>query len=417
VPLREATLLLPASMSSEPRGRFPFVAQLLAAVVGGAALGLAFGPRVAFLGEIGVLIVRLLKALATPLVFFAVTESCATAVIPPKKGLKLVALCLFNAAVAGALAVTMALVVRPGEHFDATALLESAGPKPEVPNASLSPLATLGQLVPTSLATLFVENNVLALVVLALLFGTALRKLRSEGSGETLMAAVHEGFRLLVIVLGWVVKVVPLAVFGVLAKVVGTTGFSVFASLGLLVLTVSAGLLLHVFVYYAVILRLGSGRKPGAFFRAGTPALLTALTTGSSMATLPVTLKTLELRIGVSQESARLAAIVGTNFNNDGIMLYEVVAAIFVAQASGIALSPASLVGLGATSALAAAGIAGVPEAGLITLALVLAAARLPITLLPVLLTVDWFLGRLRAATNVASDMTIATVLDGRRTN
>jgi Na+/H+-dicarboxylate symporter len=114
----------------------------------------------------------------------------------------------------------------------------------------------------------------------------------------------------------------------------------------------------------------------------------------------------------VSPGSARLAACVGTNFNNDGIMLYEVVAALFVARLSGIALSSGDTFSLCVTSALAASGIAGVPEAGFITLSLVLSSVHLPVEALPIILTVDWMLGRLRAATNVTSDLVIALLLD-----
>jgi DAACS family dicarboxylate/amino acid:cation (Na+ or H+) symporter len=253
---------------------------------------------------------------------------------------------------------------------------------------------------------------VLAVVLLAVIFGAALRSLKTQGAGTTAINLVGDGFQLLTLVLGWVVKLVPLAIFGVVAKVVGTTGFGLFASLGKLVLTVSCGLLLQVFGWYSLLLVVLARRNPVSFFRAVNEPLLTALSAGSSMATLPVTLATLERRLKVSPASARLAACIGTNFNNDGIMLYEVVAALFVAQLSGIELSAGQTFALAATSALAAAGIAGVPEAGLITLSLVLHAAKLPLAVLPVLLSVDWLLGRLRAATNVASDLTIATVLD-----
>jgi Na+/H+-dicarboxylate symporter len=153
-------------------------------------------------------------------------------------------------------------------------------------------------------------------------------------------------------------------------------------------------------------------RSPVAFFRAAGGALATALGTGSSMATLPVTLRTLEEDLHVSHGSARLAACVGTNFNNDGIMLYEVVAALFVAEINGIHLGLGQKLQLAVTSALAAAGIAGVPEAGLITLSLVLSSVGLPLSSLPVLLTVDWLLGRFRAMTNVTSDLLVATILD-----
>jgi Na+/H+-dicarboxylate symporter len=257
-----------------------------------------------------------------------------------------------------------------------------------------------------------VRNQVLAVVLLAVIVGVALRRLRAQGTGHRLTELVGEGFKLLTLVLGWVVDLVPLAVFGVLARIVGTTGFGLFASLGKLVATVAFGLFVHVAVWYTLLVVVGARRDPRVFYRAAAPAMLTALSTGSSMATLPVTLKTLEDKLGVSPASARLAACIGTNFNNDGIMLYEVVAALFVAQLAGIHLSAGQTAAMAATSALAAAGIAGVPEAGLITLSLVLHASNLPLTALPVLLSVDWLLGRLRATTNVASDLTVATVLD-----
>jgi Na+/H+-dicarboxylate symporter len=395
---------------SDAKRRVPLVVWILAAIAAGIATGLVLGRSAAPLGEIGAIVVRLLKALATPLVFFAIVDSLVHASLPAKQGVRLLGLCLLNAAVAGVLAVTLGAVVKPGAGVTVTLTADAhvpAGPAPRFDLAS-----ALGDIIPESVAGPFVRNQVLAVVLLAVIVGVALRRLRAQGSGERLTELVGEGFKLLTLVLGWVVDLVPLAIFGVLAKIVGTTGFGLFASLGKLVATVAFGLLVHVTVWYTALLVLVARRSPLAFYRAAGPALLTALSTGSSMATLPVTLDTLEKKLKVSPASARLAACIGTNFNNDGIMLYEVVAALFVAQLAGIPLSAGQTAAMAATSALAAAGIAGVPEAGLITLSLVLHASNLPLTALPVLLSVDWLLGRLRATTNVASDLTLATVLD-----
>jgi Na+/H+-dicarboxylate symporter len=395
-------------MSSAAGRRVPLLVQILLGLVLGSLLGTLFGARVAWLGDLGTLVVRLLKALATPLVFFAITDSLMRGELPGGKGLRLLALCLVNAAVAGTVAVSLALLVQPGRGA-------SFGPAPPssataqtgghgAPHVDLS--TGLAELVPESLAGPFVQNQVLTVVLMAIATGAALRRLRLRGTGERLA-------ELLGLVLGWVVQLVPLAVFGVVARAVGTIGFGVFSSLGKLIVTVGSGLLLHVALWYSLILVFVARRNPLAFFRRATEPLLTALSTGSSMATVPVTLRTLEGPLGVSPMSARLAALIGTNFNNDGIMLYEVAAALFIAQAHGLSLGPGQLALLCGTSALAAAGIAGVPEAGLITLSLVLTSAGLPLTELPLLLTVDWMLGRLRATTNVASDLTIAAALDG----
>lgn len=410
----------PAPTTGEPhdpddKKRTSLVVRLVAGIALGALVGVVLGPRAAILGELGVLVIKLLKALATPLVFFAVVDSFCRAEIPAKKGALLLAICTANAAVAGVIAIGLSAVLSPGTRTGVAGLQTALGSDAHAhapPPPKLDALSAVKDLIPESVPEPFVRNNVLAIVLLAVICGIALRSMRNRGQGLRIFELVEEIFALLGTVLHYVIAIVPVAVFGVVAKVVGTTGFGIFASLGALVGTVALGLLLHVFGYYALLVFVFARRSPVAFFKAASGALATAFGTGSSMATLPVTLRTLERDLRVSHDSARLAACVGTNFNNDGIMLYEVVAALFIAQINGIALGTSDKVHLAVTSALAAAGIAGVPEAGLITLALVLSSVGLPLTSLPVLLTVDWLLGRLRAMTNVTSDLLVATLLD-----
>ena len=127
---------------------------------------------------------------------------------------------------------------------------------------------------------------------------------------------------------------------------------------------------------------------------------------------MPVTLRALD-RLGVSRGASALGACVGTNLNNDGIILYEGMALLFVAQASGIPLSIAEQVIAAAVCMFAAMGVAGVPEAGFISLALVLNTLKLPIEILPLLLSVDWIIARARSVTNVLSDMLLSVFVDG----
>jgi DAACS family dicarboxylate/amino acid:cation (Na+ or H+) symporter len=406
---------VPQEPSSEKAGvpksheKVPLVVRLLAAIALGVVAGVLLGGRASLLGELGVLVVNLLKALATPLVFFAVVDSFCRAEVPARKGALLLGVCAVNAAVAGTIAIGLSALLSPGAH---THLLSAPGASAPPAAPKLDALTALKDHIPESVPEPFLRNNVLAIVLLAIISGLALRTMRARGQGARLLELVEEAFALLTTVLHYIIALVPFAVFGVVAKVVGTTGFGIFVSLGALVGTVTLGLALHVLGYYTLLILLVARRSPVRFFRAAGPALVTAFSTGSSMATLPVTLRTLEGDLGVSRGSTRLAACVGTNFNNDGIMLYEVVAALFVAQINGIALGVTDKLQLAVTSALAAAGIAGVPEAGLITLSLVLASVGLPLSSLPVLLTVDWLLGRLRAMTNVTADMVVAMVLD-----
>jgi DAACS family dicarboxylate/amino acid:cation (Na+ or H+) symporter len=134
---------------------------------------------------------------------------------------------------------------------------------------------------------------------------------------------------------------------------------------------------------------------------------------GSSLATLPLTLTALD-RMGVSRGASALGACVGTNFNSDGIILYEGMAVLFVAQAHGVDLSLGQQLVAAGSCLVAAMGVAGVPEAGLVSLALVLNTVGLPLELLPLLLTVDWIMGRARAVTNALSDMVLSVNIDAR---
>ncbi|HEX6765696.1 MAG TPA: cation:dicarboxylase symporter family transporter, partial [Polyangiaceae bacterium] len=146
------------------------------------------------------------------------------------------------------------------------------------------------------------------------------------------------------------------------------------------------------------------------FWREAREPVTYAAGANSSLATLPVTLRALD-RLGVPRSASALGAMVGTNFNNDGIILYEGMAVLFVAQASGIELSVGAQLLAAVTCLIAAMGVAGIPEAGFISLALVLNTVHLPLEILPLLLTVDWIIARGRSVTNVLSDMLLSILI------
>lgn len=416
--------------------QLPLYVRILIGVFLGTLTGLLLRERASPLGDLGMVIIRLLKALATPLLLFAVLDAFLRTRIPGSKGLRLVAISIANALVATSIGLLVANVWRGGEHFRAhmTALVGHAS-VPTAPGGAtgpgaaeqptLNPLKNLAAHVPESLLDPFLKNNVIAVVLISVLLGVALRRLKDragdrpvpEAAGlPSIEAAVGTGLQVFTQILEWLIWLVPFAVFGVVASVVGRTGLSVFQALGIFLGTILVGLLLHAGVYYSLLISLVGGMSPRRFYRGALDALLTALSCGSSLATLPVTLRCLTEKLRISPDSARLAACVGTNLNHDGIILYEASAAVFVAQAFGLHLSLGQQLTVALASIMAGIGIAGIPEAGLITLPLVLAAAKLPdavaATAIPLILPVDWIIGRCRAATNVVSDMTVATLLD-----
>lgn len=424
------------SAGSAP-GRVPlYVKNLLAVAL--AVLAAEVGRRVggpAFLrlaeraSPLGLLVIRLLKALAAPLILCAVVDAFARTEIPPRQAVRLVGLSVVNAVVALALGLGVAQVFQAGSLWSDTlrsavashaTSAHAASAASETP--TLDPLTNLQRFVPDNVIEPFAKNNVIAVVLLAVLLGASLRGARRTADAHqkaalaTLEHLAAAGLAVFSRALGYVVELVPFAVFAVVAGVVARSGLGAFRALAPFFGIVVLGLSLQAVAWYGVLVAVLARRSPRAFFAGALDAVVTALSASSSLATLPVTLRCLQENLKVAPASARLAACVGTNLNHDGIILYEATAALFVAQAMGQHLTLGQQVSVALASVMAGVGIAGVPEAGLITLPLVLGAAGIPdavaTVVIPLLLPIDWALGRCRAATNVLSDMTVATVLD-----
>ncbi len=345
--------------------------------------------------------------------------------ISARAGGRLILICLCNVSVAFAIGLTLMNTIQPG-HAWRGRLGELAGivqhenpglsaPAVEPGKATLDPLKNIVGYVPESLVDPFTKNNVITVVLLGLLGGTALRhvKLRHEAEGNSgvfqpLERFVTGVYQTLVQMLHWVVQAVPFAVFGVVAQVVGRSGLAVFQALVGFLFIILLGLAIHSLLYYPLVAWLVGRKSPRVYVGGGADAILTGLSTNSSLATVPVTLRVLTEKIGVSQESSRLAACVGTNLNNDGITLYEAMAALFLAQAYGFDLTISQQVVVVLASLMAGIGVAGIPEAGLIVLPLVLGAAGLPdeliLVAIPLILPVDWIIARARSGVNVMSD-------------
>jgi Na+/H+-dicarboxylate symporter len=411
----------------------PLYLRILIGVALGTTLGLLFdegpivlGLRNKHLGDLGLLVIRLLKALAVPLIFFAILDAFVRTQISARRGAKMILVCLVNVSVAFAIGVTIMNGWRPGEawrgRFDTLLGGLSTEGVPSAPTATLDPLKNIDGYVPVSLLDPFTRNSVISVVLLSLFVGAALRHVRRRqpADRETAIEAVERfiaaSYEVLVVMLYWVVQTIPFAVFGVVAQVVGQAGLHAFSALGTFLAVILSGLLIHAFLYYPLVAWLVGRKPPRVYLLGGADAILMALSTNSSLATVPVTLRCLTTKMGVSEESSRLAACVGTNLNNDGIALYDAMAALFIAQACGFDLTLAQQAVVLMASLMAGVGIAGIPEAGLIVLPLVLGSVGLPEAVvaaaIPLVLPVDWIIGRVRSVVNVMSDMLVAIVLD-----
>ena len=203
----------------------------------------------------------------------------------------------------------------------------------------------------------------------------------------------------------------PLAVFGVVASVVGQQeAMAVLRSLVALIAVVALGLALQV-TWYLVQMLVLAGMSPLRFLGGALDVMANTFSTASTAATIPITLRSLA-RLGISRRSSQLTACIGTNFNNDGTALYQATAVLFIAQALGFDLSLGDQVMIMLTTLIASVGAGGIPSGSFVTLPLIFAAVRMPVDKIPILLTVDWLLDRLRTTSNVLGDMTVAVLLD-----
>jgi Na+/H+-dicarboxylate symporter len=389
--------------------RIPLYARIVIALVLGVMVGFLLGSEAAVLAVPGKLVLRLLGALAPALILAAIVHTFMTTQLGGPLAARLPRLLLLNTLVAITVGLTVANVIQPGQ---------GAGLTPPAPHdetaKSANPLALFLENVPKSLlGPLGDDGKVIGVIFIAVAFGMALRKERERPLG-TVGHLVVLFLESLIKILHWIIALVPLAVFGIVASIVGTEGFAPFKALGIFVVSVLLALAIQA-GYYLLRIRFGSWVRPGELLRGGRDALVMAFSTASSTATMPVTYAALKERVGLREQSASMGALVGANFNNDGTALYEAMAALFIAQMIGMDLSFQQQLLVVLTSIVASVGAAGIPEAGLVTMTMVFTAVGLPVQYIPVLLTVDWFLDRCRTAINVMGDMNVSCLLDGKQ--
>jgi Na+/H+-dicarboxylate symporter len=361
------------------------------------------------------LILKALRTLATPLIFLAILHTFLTAEIPSKSGRKLSILLITNTLVAIAIGLLVANVLRPGAGGQALATT----PTTKTALKQLDPWGLVADIIPDSVIKPLVDNNVISLIFVALAFGIVLRAIKTEqiNKGKDDYRSIEQGigvlFEAVINILHWVIALVPIAVFGIVSKTIALQGFAPFKALGSFVLAVIVALLLQA-AYYLTRVKLGSWVSPQRFLQGGSDALITAFSTASSTATMPITFESLIKKVGLRESSASLGALVGSNFNNDGTALYEAMSALFISQVLGQNLTLVQQLMVMLTSIVASVGAAGIPEAGLVTMTLVFSSVGLPTEYIAILITVDWFLDRCRTAINVMGDMTVSAVIDGK---
>ncbi len=266
------------------------------------------------------------------------------------------------------------------------------------------------QIVPSNIIDTFGRGQMLGLIFFSLIFGYCISKIETHTS-SILMGFWQGIFQAMIKFTHIIMKFLPLGVFFLVAKVFADAGFKSLQSLGMFTLSVLLGLAVFMFVGLPLLLKIIGKVRPGLHFRAMGPALITAFSTSSSSATLPITIDCVEKRAGVSNKICSLVIPLGTSINMSGSALYECVAAMFIAQAYGIELTLGTQFIVVVLALVTSIGVAGVPSASLVAIIAILKALGLPIEGIGLFIAVDRILDMCRTTVNVFSDSCCAVLV------
>lgn len=416
-------------MTASGTSRIPLHWQMLAAILLGALAGLLLnhmdlapghGVHVT-LALVGQLFMNALKLLVIPLVVSSIIVGVSSLGDEIRRmGGNTLAYYVGSSLCAIAVGIACINFIEPG-LVNGTPLgtlmtlpAETASTLDKVQDKSLGDVLDLfTSLVPANLFSAAAAGNLLGLILFSLVYGFFLGRLPDDV--KQVQLRFWSGVQQIMIrITHLVLWFAPVGVLALIAGTLASTGFDALLPMLWFFLSVVLGLALHMFGTVSLFLWKVAGVSPWRHFKAMTPALLTAFSTASSNATLPVTLRSLRERAGVSEKVAGMSAPLGASMNMDGTALYECAAALFLAQAYGLDLSFAQQVTVVLIALLTAFGMAGIPAASLVAIAVILGSIGLPLEAIGLLLITDRLLDMCRTAVNVYSDSVAAVFVASR---
>lgn len=384
----------------------------------GMGLGILFAiilPDYAMMiAPVGDIFMRLLKMIIVPLILTSIITGVAG--IGDSRSLgRLGAKTFAYYMTTSLLAITVGLLavnlIQPGagvhipqdQAFDPSQL-ESAGSVSDI----------LMRIIPVNPFGSAASGDILGIIFFSILFGFSITKLPKKYS-ETLLGFFQAAFQGMMVLTQMIIKLAPIGVFGLMSRAVSSMGGSLFAAVGLYMLTIATGLLIHFLIVLPILFYLTTRRNPLDHYRAMLSVMAMAFSTSSSSATLPVNLDAVEKNAGVSNKVTSFVLPMGATINMDGTALYECAGVLFIAQALGIPLDFGQQLIVVITALLASIGAAGVPSAGLVMIFIVLEAVNITTpaayTLVGVMLAVDRPLDMFRTVVNTTSDSIGAVVI------
>jgi len=389
---------------------------ILIAMIGGAVLGLLGGLYLpGFMLDLkflGTLFLNALKMVVVPLVVASMivgVTSLGNVRTIGRTGLKTLVYYLATTGLSVMVGLLLVNIIRPGAGLE---MWHAGVPEVVAESTGKSLLDVVTGLVPSNIIKAAAEGDILPLIVFSLVFGGVLSAIGKKAEPlVSLFEALNSAMMRIVHLVIWFAPVGVLALIGGIVAENLESIDQLLSSLGWYTLTVMAGLTFHALVTLPLILKAFGKVNPWRYVLNLGEALATAFTTASSSATLPITMECVQEKNGVDERAAAFVLPLGATINMDGTALYEAVAALFIAQVSGVDLSFGQQVVIFLTATLASIGAAGIPHAGTVMMVIVLSAVGLPMEGIGLIFAVDWFLDRCRTTVNVWGDTVGAAVI------
>jgi Na+/H+-dicarboxylate symporter len=375
--------------------------------------GLLAGPdsfAVKVFDLLGKLFLNALTLVVVPLVASSIITGSAkmgTEESFEKLGSKTFFYFIFNTFLAAVVGLLLVVAIQPGISSDATALPSV------ITDSQLQQIKNLAdgnifdqfaqillKIVPSNILQVASQGQMLGLIFFSLLFGFFISKIEPH-SGSVILHFWKAVFQIMMKITHLVMRALPIGVFGLVAKVVATTGSDSISSVAWFSLTISLSLFLYTFVILPLLVLFIGRENPVTYFKAMAPALFTALSTSSSAATLPVTIDCMEKRVGVSNRISSFTLPLGTSLNCAGTALYAVVTTIYIAQSYGLELGITTLFTILMMSFLTSFGMAGIPSASLVSIVVILNSIGIPAEGIGLVLAVERLVDMMRTVTNV----------------
>lgn len=390
---------------------------ILAGVASGIAVGAFFPGFAVSVGFIGDIFLDLLKMMVIPLVVVSITLGVMKMRDFKSVGIKTVFYYMATTAISVSIGIAVVSAIHPGGPETLGTMTEEmrAQAAQRVEGKSAGAEEILKSMITSNVFRSAADFQILPIIVFSLIFGLSLARIGARAAPvEALLTSLDGAIMKLV---HWIINLTPVGVGCIIAARIGKAGgwdavYSMFVGIGKYMLAVIVGLGIHGLIVLPLVLLVFARRNPVQYFRHMSKALLTAFSTASSSATLPLTMTNAIEDAKVSPRVGNFVLPLGATVNMDGTALYEAVAVIFIAQAYAVPLDTAQLVIIFLTATLAAIGAAGIPEAGLVTMVIVLTSVGLPLEGIGLLLSVDWLLDRFRTTVNVWGDSVGAAFVD-----